>query len=474
MPGDSNDEKAKSGLFLRGPQVNQMRDPLGADWNIALSKESQQISQPPTAPVEIDETDLASLIDFGQMNQVFQNFLDVVGLPVCIIDLKAQVLTSSRWQRVCMDFHRVNEKTLSRCLESDISLSKQMQEGKNYAIYRCKNGLTDCASPIIIEGRHIANLFTGQFFIAPPDMDFFKKQAEEMGFPETDYLEAISEVPIVDEEKLPNILSLLTGLAHLIATQSLSQKRAILTQAKIEKLVEERTRELQEANKELEAFSYSVSHDLRAPLRAIDGFTKQIEKHYMDQMPPAARPMLGMVLSSVSQMNQLINGLLEFGRMRHSEMKSAEVDMTALAKSVIEELAPAYQEREVAFEVGELPPAKGDGVMLHQVFANLIGNAVKFTKPRDKALITVGASRDGSEIIYSVTDNGVGFDMKYAGKLFGVFQRMHSRQEFEGTGVGLALVRRIVERHGGRIWAESESGKGTTVHFSIPASAGSS
>ncbi|MBI4666021.1 MAG: PocR ligand-binding domain-containing protein [Nitrospinae bacterium] len=465
MSSDSTEGGANSELFIRTPQVSQMRDPLKADWNVSIGKETGADAQ--TAP-EAGETDLASLIDFGQINQVFQNFLEVVGLPVAILNLKAKVLASSRWQRVCMDFHRVNEQTLSRCLESDISLSRQMQEGKNYAIYRCRNGLTDCATPIVIEGKHIANLFIGQFFVAQPDLEFFRNQAREFGFPEEDYLKAISEAPIVAEEKLPSILNFLTGFAHLIATQSLAQKRAMQTQAKIEKEVENRTRELIALNKELEAFSYSVSHDLMSPLRAIDGFTKYILQRHGEHLPEDARSMFDMVLTGVSQMTKLIGALLEFGRMRHSEMKTIVMDMGELARTVINEMKPSIQGRDVVFEVGDLPPSRVDGIMLHQVLANLISNAIKFTKNRDKAVIKLGAARDGPHVIYSVSDNGVGFDMAYSGRLFDVFQRLHSRSEFEGSGVGLALVRRIIERHGGRVWAESELDKGTTIFFTIP------
>lgn len=250
---DKPEQQSKPLLFVRSPQVAQMRDPLQADWNLELEEQRK------LASVEADEEiDLAELIDFSQMNDIFRNFLEVVGLPVAIIDFHARVLASSNWQRLCMEFHRVNEGTLARCLESDISLSRQMQEGKPYAIYRCRNGLTDCASPIVIEGRHIANLFIGQFLLAPPDMAYFKRQQEEFGFEEEDYFKALAEVPIVAEEKLPAILNLLTGLAHQIAQQSLANKRALAAYASVERQVVERTHELSASHELLRKLSSQV------------------------------------------------------------------------------------------------------------------------------------------------------------------------------------------------------------------------
>ena len=225
-------------LFVRAPSVGQMSDPLKADWNQALDAAAKDKPRP------TDNIDLSALIDFSQMNAIFQNFLEVVGLPQAIIDFEGRVLASSNWQRLCMEFHRTNPGTLQRCLESDKKLSREMQEGKPYAIYRCRNGLTDCASPIVIEGQHIANLFIGQFLLAPPDPVYFEAQRAEFGFDKEAYQAALAEVPIISEEKLPAILNLLTGLAHQIAKQSLAEHRANVAYASIENQVIERTAQL--------------------------------------------------------------------------------------------------------------------------------------------------------------------------------------------------------------------------------------
>ncbi|SCK24944.1 PAS domain S-box-containing protein/diguanylate cyclase (GGDEF) domain-containing protein [Vogesella sp. LIG4] len=221
-----------------------MRDPLFAKWNLDLAQEEKS---PDSA------FNLAELVDFSLMNEVFASYLEVVGLPVAIIDFNGRVLSSSNWQRLCMEFHRVNSTTLERCLESDKSLSRHMSDGKNYAIYRCHNGLTDCASPIVIEGQHIANLFIGQFFLEPPSMAYFEAQCDQFGFDPDRYFKALSEVPIVAEEKLPSILKMLVGFATLIAQQSIAEHRARIAYESVEKQVIERTKALVDAKERLEA-----------------------------------------------------------------------------------------------------------------------------------------------------------------------------------------------------------------------------
>jgi ligand-binding sensor protein len=228
----NQDSNQKPILFVRTPQLEQMRNPLHTLWNKKLK---------PTAINAHSEINLAYLIDFGQMNDVFSSYLEVIGLPVAIIDFNGHVLASSNWQRICMEFHRVHHGTLTRCLESDRSLSRQMQEGKEYAIYRCKNGLTDCATPIIIEGQHIANLFIGQFFIQLPEYAEFEAQCAEFGFQHDHYFQALAEVPVVDERKIPAILKMLVGFASQIAKQSLAEHRARIAYETVEKQVIERT-----------------------------------------------------------------------------------------------------------------------------------------------------------------------------------------------------------------------------------------
>ena len=238
----------------------------------------------------------------------------------------------------------------------------------------------------------------------------------------------------------------------------------------LEQRVASRTAALEEAIKEQEAFSYTVSHDLRAPLRAIDGFSRILQQEYDSVLGEEGRRYTETIGRNAVRMSQLISDILDFSRMSRRGIAAEPVDMTELAREVYEEVrgaAPAG--RTIVLHMASLPPASGDRAMLRQVWVNLISNAVKFTSPQPEALIEVGSSAAGGEDTYWVKDNGVGFDMRYSDKLFGVFQRLHTAGEFEGTGIGLAIVKRVVTRHGGRVWAESELGKGTTLYFTLPA-----
>ena len=230
----------------------------------------------------------------------------------------------------------------------------------------------------------------------------------------------------------------------------------------------ERVEELAAAYAELEAFSYTVSHDLRAPLRQVSGFVALLSRSLADRQNAADAEYIELINGAVNRMGQLINDLLSFSRVGRAEMHRSKVDLRLLVDQVRETLAPALAGRCVSWKIDALPCVEGDPAMLRQVFANLIDNAIKFTRPRANAEIEIGASRERDEFVFWVRDNGVGFDSEHADKLFGVFQRLHTAAEFEGTGIGLASVRRILVRHNGRSWAESTPGKGASIYFSLP------
>jgi light-regulated signal transduction histidine kinase (bacteriophytochrome) len=232
--------------------------------------------------------------------------------------------------------------------------------------------------------------------------------------------------------------------------------------------LERRAQELEAANQELQSFSYSVSHDLRAPLRAIDGFSAILEMDYANSLDGEGKRLLGQVRQGAARMGRLIDDLLEFSRLGRRAIAAAEIDMVQLANEALREVAHSHSGKMPRCNIGELPPAWGDAALIRQVWLNLLSNAVKYSSRREDAVVDVTGATDGSESAYVVRDNGAGFDMRYAAQLFGVFQRLHSDEQFPGTGVGLALVRRIVTRHGGQVSGEGKVNEGAEFRFTLP------
>lgn len=263
------------------------------------------------------------------------------------------------------------------------------------------------------------------------------------------------------------------GVAAILVTVNdvTAHKRAEEKIRELNRELSGRVDQVSEVNRELESFSYSVSHDLRAPLRHIAGFSDKLDRHFGDNTDERVRHYLGVIREAAQRMSALIEDLLLYSRLGRGALRLQPVDMNALTEEVRALLTPETAARSIEWRIGGLPIVMGDESLLRQVWQNLLGNAVKYTGQREHALIEVGVeSHDDEELVFFVRDNGIGFDMEYAGKLFGVFQRLHKASEFPGTGIGLANVRRIVGRHGGRVWAEARPGEGATFRFSLPAS----
>jgi two-component system sensor kinase len=219
--------------------------------------------------------------------------------------------------------------------------------------------------------------------------------------------------------------------------------------------------------KELEAFTYSISDDMRGPLRAIDGFSRVLVEEYEGKLDKEGKRLVEIIATNARGISELIDGLLTFSRLGRQPLEQTDVNMKELAKSAFDEIQAGQRDRHIELDLKDLPQAFGDRAMIRQVLYNLLSNAFKFTRPKQDAMIEIGSRTDGDRPMYYVRDNGVGFDMQYSKKLFGVFQRLHNVEEFEGAGVGLALVQRIVLRHGGRVWAEGKPNEGATFYFSL-------
>lgn len=253
-----------------------------------------------------------------------------------------------------------------------------------------------------------------------------------------------------------------------VLTRALAMRRLRIENQSLEEGIRKRTAELEMANKELEAFSYSVSHDLRAPLRHINGYVEALNEDSETKLSGSGRRFLNAIGKSATLMTKLIEDLLSFSRLGRAEMHQATFNMGELVQEVISEMASDIRGRNIEWDVQPLPTIHGDRALLKQVWVNLLSNAVKYTRPRSPARIAVAGEKKDGDWMFYVRDNGVGFDMRSSEKLFGVFQRLHEASEFEGTGVGLANVRRIIMRHGGRTWAESKMNEGTSLFFTLP------
>lgn len=258
------------------------------------------------------------------------------------------------------------------------------------------------------------------------------------------------------------------AVARDITERVIAEEKVQTLNAELERRVAERTVQLENANKELEAFSYSVSHDLRAPLLAINGFTQFLSMHLGEKLDDEGKRLLSIIKTNTQTMQHLISALLMLSKTNKKELDTVTLDMSTLARETYNEIASPEAQEKIQITIPALPSVRGDQMLMRQVWSNLLSNAIKFTLAKEERTITVGGRSEENNIIYFVKDSGAGFDMKDAGKLFGVFSRLHTDDEFEGTGIGLSIVRRVIHRHHGEVWAEGEIGKGATFYFSLP------
>jgi PAS domain S-box-containing protein len=414
---------------------------------------------------DLGNLELADILDVSAIQSLLDDFHSVVHVTTALIDLQGKIVAVVGWQDICREFHRAHPDSCKFCVESDRELSTGIAEGA-FKIYQCKNHMLDVATPIIVGGKHLGNLFCGQFFFAdePVDHELFRAQARKYGFDEKKYMAALQEVPRLTREQVNTTMTFLAKLANKMISQ-LSYSSIKL--ARSTEQVNRVNSDLQNTVKELEAFTYSVSHDLRAPLRHISGFSKILSEEFSGSLPPEGKHHVQRIQEGTRRMGQLVDDLLNLGRVGRKELSLQVAGLRSIVDDVIQSLDLDICDREVEWKIGDLPYVECDTALMHQVWQNLLSNALKFTRPRSHAVIVIGQEqREGKAVIY-VRDNGVGFSMKYADKLFGVFQRLHRAEDFEGTGVGLATVQRIIQKHGGRIWAEAELDKGASFYFTL-------
>jgi len=415
---------------------------------------------------EFGSLDLSDVLDVDVAQALIEKLHALAPIPIAVIDVNANILAGIGWQDACTKFHRVNPESCKNCLESDRLLSAGAVAGE-FKIYRCKNNLWDVVTPIMVGERHLGNFFVGQFFFEdePVDLDLFRAQAKRYGFDEASYLAAIDAVPRVSRDFINANMAFLAKLAQVLSQLGYSSVKLARSHSELNRINADLTSSL----KELEAFTYSVSHDLRAPLRHISGFSNILSEEFGSTLTPEAQHHLQRIQEGTRRMGLLVDDLLNLARIGRRDLALRVENLTPLVDEAVAELASECAGREIKWTIGKLDSAKCDPGLVKQVFLNLLSNAIKFTRPRRSAVIEIGEQDiEGTPTLF-VRDNGVGFNMKYVNKLFGVFQRLHRAEEFEGTGVGLATVQRIVQKHGGRIWCEAELDKGATFYFTLAA-----
>jgi PAS domain S-box-containing protein len=415
----------------------------------------------------LERLELADLLDIAAVQSLAEEFYELAHIPMFILDLNGNPVVAAGWQEICRKYHRANPEACKNCRESDRELSTGVAPGQ-FKLYKCKNNLWDVVTPLMVGGQQVGNLFSGQFFFADETVDraMFRAQARKYGFDESEYLAALDRVPRLNRKEVEIGMTFYTRLSQLLSQLSYSGIKLARSASQIGRV----NADLAASIKELEAFTYSVSHDLRAPLRHISAFSKILTEEFGSNLPPEAQHHVQRIQEGTRRMGLLVDDLLNLARVGRCDVSLRVSGLKSVVDEVLADLAPEFADRKIEWKIGNLPFVECDPGLIKQVFQNLFSNAVKFTRPRNQAVIEVGQKdRDGTTVVF-VRDNGVGFNMKYADKLFGVFQRLHRVEDFEGTGVGLATVQRIIQKHGGRIWAEAELDKGATFYFTLGAS----
>ncbi|MGB2689154.1 MAG: PocR ligand-binding domain-containing protein [Desulfobacterales bacterium] len=427
---------------------------------------------------------IKDLIDIQHFRGVLEKFSKATGFTTGLVSYPEQeTLIGTGWRDICTKYHRVFPESEKHCKKSNRSLTSQLKELKELNVRPCKNGLVEGATPIIIKGKHIASLLTGQILFKKPDIERFRRQGESYGYDIDAYLDALNKVPIVTEKQFKSALSFLGEIAVMIGELGLINlklkestwglEREIIERKQVKMKLAEKSlklkrlnEELRRKNEELNEFTYFASHDLRAPLRKLSAFCDLLKKDLGEDLPEQAEKDLFFIADAALRMQTLVQDLLKLSHTSRMDMKFEQFSLDTCVNSALKESESEIAETEAEIVCNELPEVWGDKTLLTQLYRNLLGNALKFRdKEHPRIEITV-ENKDGVSI-FGVKDNGIGISTAYAEQIFRPFKRLHSQTEYEGTGIGLAICRKAIERHTGEIWVESEPGKGAHFKFTI-------
>lgn len=406
---------------------------------------------------------LKEVLDRKALQSLMDDFYALINVGIGIIDLDGEVLVATGWQDICMHFHRVNKSTLKNCIESDTYLFNNIHQGE-YLEYKCRNHMRDIATPIFINDQHVGNIFLGQFFYEDevPDLEVFEKQAELYGFDKDEYLKALQRVPRWSREKVNTVLSMYSKFSAMISRLLENNLRLHQLLAENERVI----RALEQSNEELEQYAYIASHDLQEPLRMVTSFTQLLSTRYENMLDWKADEYIAHILDGTKRMHGLINDVLAFSRISKPQ-NFVTVDLNEILQDVLNEMEVVIIGSKASISAGNLPVINADPIQVKQVFQNLIQNSIKF-RSKCAPEILICAEEKNDKWVISVRDNGIGISPEYKDKIFVMFQRLHEKEKYPGTGIGLAICRKIIERHGGRIWVDTSSDCGTTFFFTFP------